>query len=53
MEFLDQCLVIVVKVGRETLEVSPKDVEILIVLLETSEFIYSSTAAVRVTVHTV
>ncbi len=53
VEFLNQSVVIVVKVGGETLEVSPKDIELLIVLSEASEFIYSSTTAVRVTVHAV
>ncbi len=42
-----------VKVGGEALEVSPKDIELLVVLSEASEFIYSSTATIRVTVYTV
>ena len=42
-----------VKVGGEALEVSPKGIKLLVVLLEASEFIYSSTATVGVTVHAV
>ena len=53
MEFLDQSVVVVVKVGGEALQVSPKDIELVIVLSEASKFIYRSTATIGVTVHAV
>ena len=53
VEFLDQSIVVVVKVSGETLEVSPKDIKLLVVLSEASKFIYSSTTTIRVTVHAV
>ncbi len=53
MKFLDQSVVVIVKVGGEALEVSPKDIKLFVVLAETSKFVYSSAATVGVTVHAV